>query len=72
MSKAGFLFLVISMLAACGKDADHPPQTKDWYVQHDNERHARVDECNNDAAQKITPDCQNALEAESQVYVFGK
>ena len=34
-------------LAACGK-AYHE---KDWYIQHDSEREARVHECDNDPAQ---------------------
>ncbi len=72
MKKAALMILSISILSACGKDADHPVRTKDWYVQHDNERLARVSECNNDAAQKVTPDCQNALDAEAQVFAFGK
>jgi hypothetical protein len=72
MQKAACMILSLSILSACGKDPDHPPQTKDWYVQHDNERHARVSECKNDAAQKVTPDCQNALDAQAQITAFGK
>ncbi|SAL82325.1 hypothetical protein AWB74_06229 [Caballeronia arvi] len=72
MKKAALMLLSISILSACGKDPDHPAQTKDWYVQHDTERLARVSECNNDAAQKVMPDCQNALTAQAQVVAFGK
>lgn len=72
MRKAALMFLSLSILSACGKDSDHPAQSKDWYVQHDKERLARVSECKNDAARKVTPDCQNALDADAQVYVFGK
>jgi hypothetical protein len=72
MKKAALMFLSLSILSACGRDPDHPAQTKDWYVQHDSERVARVSECNNDAAQKVTPDCQNALTAQAQVVAFGK
>ncbi|SAL80217.1 EexN family lipoprotein [Caballeronia telluris] len=72
MKKAALMLLSLSILSACGKDADHPPQTKDWYMKHDPERHARVSECKNDAAQKVTSDCQNALDAQAQITAFGK
>jgi len=72
MNKAVLMLLSLSIFSACSKDADHPPQTMDWYVQHDKERLARVAECNNDAGQKVTPDCQNALTAQAQVVAFGK
>lgn len=72
MKQAALMLLAFLVLSACGKNADHPAQTKDWYMQHDNERLAKVSECNNDAAQKVTPDCQNALTAQAQVVAFGK
>jgi hypothetical protein len=72
MKKTLFL-LPLFVLAACNKQVDvHTVQTKEWYMQHDAERHARVPECKNDAALQVTPDCQNALAAESQIFVFGK
>lgn len=71
--KKAFLLIPVLVLAACsGKDADHPAQTKEWYMQHDTERHTRVDQCKNDAAQQATADCQNALAAQQQITVFGK
>lgn len=72
MKKAAFVLMWLSILSACGNDADHPPQTKDWYTQHDKERHERVAACKNDAAQKMLPDCQNALDAQAQITAFGK
>jgi Tfp pilus assembly protein PilP len=72
MNKAVVVLASLLILSACGKDADHPSQTKDWYMQHDAERHARVAECKNDAAQKVMPDCQNALDAQAQITAFGK
>jgi hypothetical protein len=72
MKKALFLLPLIVLAACSGKDADHPTQTKDWYIQHDTERHSRVTECKNDAAQQATPDCQNAIAAQQQITVFGK
>ena len=34
------------------------------YKEHDQERKAMVEKCRDDAALKVKPDCQNALEAE--------
>ncbi|WP_181963129.1 EexN family lipoprotein, partial [Klebsiella pneumoniae] len=43
-----------------------------WYKEHDQERKAMVEKCRDDAALKVKPDCQNALEAEKDLKVFGK
>jgi hypothetical protein len=72
MKKTLLLFPLI-VVAACNQASSvHSEHTKDWYIQHDTERLARVPECKNDAAQMVTPDCQNAVAAQQQVTVLGK
>lgn len=66
--KKSVMMLAVILLAACGESA----KTKEWYVQNDDARAKRVQECRNDAGIEYTPDCQNALAAQSQVTVFGK
>lgn len=68
MRKFICLLSAVASLSAYGNDA----QTKDWYVQHDKERTARVAECRNDAQEGAKPDCMNAQAAQSQVATFGK
>ncbi|MCM0867420.1 EexN family lipoprotein, partial [Klebsiella pneumoniae] len=51
--------LALFLLAGC--DSEHPVS---WYKEHDQERKAMVEKCRDDAALKVKPDCQNALEAE--------
>lgn len=57
-------------LSACGKSYHE----KDWYIQHDAEREARVRECENDPAQYLRQgsDCLNAKDANGAVHLFGK
>jgi hypothetical protein len=59
------LFLIIT---ACSDST----KTKDWYIQHDQERTARVAECRNDAREGSKPDCANALEADASIFLYGK
>nr|WP_228857565.1 EexN family lipoprotein [Pseudomonas syringae]QOQ33280.1 hypothetical protein [Pseudomonas syringae pv. actinidiae] len=68
MKKIIVLLPFVALLAACSDSA----QTKDWYKQHDAERKTRVAECRNDAKQRVTADCENALAAQAEVSVFGK
>lgn len=68
MKKIIVLLPFIVLLGACSGDS----QTKDWYKQHDAQRKARVAECRNDAKERVTADCENALAAEAEVSVFGK
>ncbi|WP_373452829.1 EexN family lipoprotein [Caballeronia sordidicola] len=66
-------FFPLVLLAACNQASSvHSERTRDWYMQHDTERLARVPECKNDAAQLATPDCQNAIAAQQQITVLGK
>lgn len=67
------LIFPLFLMAACNQASSvHSERTKDWYMQHDSDRLARVPECKNDAAQLATPDCQNALAAQQQITVLGK
>ena len=68
MKKMIVLLPFIALLAACSGST----QTKDWYKQHDAERKTRVAECRNDAKERLTADCENALAAQAEVSVFGK
>jgi len=65
------LIMVVLASAYCVANAD-TGHKKDWYMDHDAERHQRVKECDNDAAIGMTPDCQNAKAAESEIYAVGK
>ena len=63
------LILPLALFLLAGCDSEHPVS---WYKEHDQERKAMVEKCRDDAARKLTPDCQNALEAEKDGKVFGK
>jgi len=67
MKKLIITLPLFAVLAACGNG-----NTKEWYMEHDQERAARVAECRNDAKQQTSADCQNALAAEAQVVTLGK
>lgn len=66
MRKYGLLFATVFALAGCKSQHD-----KTWYMQHDTERSAKVKECNNDAAKRVTADCENAISADQQKRAFG-
>lgn len=63
------LILVALVLAACNKEESH---TRSWYREHDAERKAMVTQCKDDAAKAMTPECMNASNAESDIYINGK
>lgn len=65
------IFAVASMLVLAGCN-EPKEQTKQWYKEHDAERHERVDECRNNVKEQATADCQNALAAQADIAVFGK
>jgi len=57
--------LVILLVAGCG---DPPPRalfTVNYYKTHQNDRLAKVKECEGNPAQQKTPDCVNASQAQS-------
>ncbi|WP_225776485.1 EexN family lipoprotein [Pseudomonas sp. Marseille-Q5115] len=64
--------LILSLLSLGGCRDENEAQSKDWYKQHESERKARVEQCNSDSRIRASFDCQNALEAESDIFVFGK
>ena len=63
------LILVALVLAACNKEESH---TRSWYRDHDAERKAMVAQCKDDAAKAMAPECMNAANAESDIYINGK
>lgn len=64
------IILAALILAACNKpDEGH---TRSWYREHDTERKAMVAQCKDDAAKAVTPECMNARNAESDIYINGK
>ena len=67
--KKCFLIVVALILAACNKEESH---TRSWYRDHDAERKTMVAQGKNDAAKAMTPECMNASNAESDVYINGK
>lgn len=70
MSKAvATLFVGMALLAAGGQAL---AETKQWYIDHDAEREARVKVCKNDSGEKASADCQNAIRAAASVWALGK
>ncbi|SEF11270.1 hypothetical protein SAMN02787142_7672 [Burkholderia sp. WP9] len=68
--KKSLLILVTLVLAACNnKEESH---TRSWYRDHDAERKTMVAQCKDDAAKAMTPECMNASNAESDIYINGK
>lgn len=61
------LLALLLPLAACNQHSEH---TKAWHLQNADARVKRVQECNNDAAQAATADCQNALAANAQANIL--
>ncbi|KVP19750.1 EexN family lipoprotein [Burkholderia ubonensis] len=68
--KKSFFILAVLVLAACNKQEES--HTRSWYREHDAERKAMVAQCKDDAAKAVTPECMNATNAESDIYINGK
>lgn len=68
--KKSLLILAVLVLAACNKQEES--HTRSWYREHDAERKAMVAQCKDDAAKAVTPECMNATNAESDIYINGK
>ncbi|WP_441007584.1 EexN family lipoprotein (plasmid) [Xanthomonas albilineans] len=66
--KRAILLVFLLPLAACNQ---HSERTKAWYLEHAAEREERAQQCKNDAAQEVTADCRNALDAKAQADTFG-
>jgi hypothetical protein len=61
------LSLVILLVASCG---DPPPRalyTVNYYKTHQNDRLAKLKECEGSPAEQRTPDCTNATQAQSSI-----
>jgi hypothetical protein len=65
--RATGLSLVILLAAGCG---DPPPRalfTVNYYKTHENDRLAKLKECEGNPAVANTPDCANATQAQSSI-----
>lgn len=65
-----FVAIVAAILNGCSQ-APQSAKPVSWYLEHADERQAKIGWCADDAARKDTPDCRNALEA-SQRKAMGK
>ncbi|AKK25107.1 EexN family lipoprotein [Pandoraea oxalativorans] len=68
--KKTLLVLAVLILAACSKTES--TYTRSWYREHDAEREAMVAQCKDDAAKAVTPECVNATNAASDIFINGK
>lgn len=59
-------FLTLGVATGCNSHHD-----KKWYLQHDIERKNMVEKCSNDAALTMQPECQNAMDAERRIHLYG-
>lgn len=68
-------FVMVAMvslaLAGCFEEdiqANEPPHSVEWFKKHDAERQVTLEECaDNPGELRGTPNCENALEAETQL-----
>jgi hypothetical protein len=61
----GVSLVILIGVAACG---DPPPRalfTVNYYKTHENDRLAKLKECEGNPAEQRTPDCLNATQAQS-------
>ena len=57
-------------LTGCTKEALEPVNTVEWYKAHDAEREAMLQKCQSNPGQLAeTPNCVNAKEAASRVFL---
>lgn len=63
----GVSLVILMGVAACD---DPPPRalfTVNYYKTHENDRLAKLKECQSNPAEQTTPDCMNATQAQSSV-----
>jgi hypothetical protein len=54
-----------ALAAGCTQEANNH-KTISWYIEHPNERGAKLKWCKDDAARMASPDCLNAIAAEQK------
>lgn len=64
-----FVLMFGAVLTGC---KDEEVRTKQWYIDNDSERQAKVQACENDAKERATANCQNAIEADRSIWAMGK
>lgn len=66
----GLLLSGMIALTGCTKEALEPVNTVEWYKTHDTERKAMLTKCLNNPGQLAeTPNCVNAKEAASRLFL---
>ncbi|MBS0156575.1 MAG: EexN family lipoprotein [Nitrospira sp.] len=66
----GLVLCGVIGLAGCTKEALDPVQTVEWYKQHEAERIAMATKCHNNPGQlEKTPNCINAQQAVSDIFM---
>lgn len=61
------VIVVCSVLSACGA-SEH---TVEWYSNHPEKAAKKAAECKNDAAKRVSSDCQNAIEGHAEYLLIG-
>jgi hypothetical protein len=59
--------LVILLVAGCGESAPRALFTVNYYKTHENDRLAKLKECEGTPGEQKTPDCLNATTAQSSI-----
>jgi hypothetical protein len=59
--------LVILLIAGCGEPPPRALFTVNYYKTHENDRLAKVKECEGKPGEAKTPDCMNASRAQSSL-----
>ena len=61
----GLSLVILLVVAACGEPPPRALFTVNYYKTHDNDRLAKVKECEGNPGAQKTPDCMNAVRAQS-------
>jgi hypothetical protein len=61
----GLSLVILLAVAACGEPPPRALFTVNYYKTHENDRLAKVKECESNAGAQKTPDCVNAVKAQS-------
>ena len=61
----GLSLVILLVVAACGEPPPRALFTVNYYKTHQNDRLAKLKECDGNPAEQRTPDCMNAVQAQS-------
>jgi len=61
----GLSLVILLVVAACGEPPPRALFTVNYYKTHQNDRLAKIKECEGNPVQQKTPDCMNAAQAQS-------